>query len=65
MISIIDFFGENYKEFRLKDDNTDTGGISHSEETLGEFMDECDINPEDDIICLSRALVECGVEFLI
>ena len=65
MISIIEFFGENYRDFRLKDDNTSTGGVSHPDETLDEFMAECDITFNDDIITLARALVECGVEFQI
>lgn len=65
MLSIREFYGENFANLKLKDDNSKTGGISHSEETLGEFMEVCGLNPDDCINDLGVILKECGVEIKI
>lgn len=48
MVSIIKAIGKNYENVLLKDNESTTGGKSHSEETLGEFMAECEISPNSD-----------------
>lgn len=65
MKTIKEFYGDNFAELKLKDDETSTGGISHSEETLGEFMETCGLKPDDYINELGFAMKECGVEIKI
>lgn len=62
MITIKDALGPKWNTIKLYDDNTiTTGGISHSEETLGEFMADCEISPFESIGRLQRGLKDCGI----
>lgn len=62
MLSIREFYGENFANLKLKDDFQSTGGISHSEETLGEFMQEIEFTGDDYVTDLWVVMKECGVE---
>ena len=61
---------ENYKNilnYRLQDDDSDFGGISHSEYTLGEYIQETDINindylKEDNLKTLNQCLKTSGIK---
>lgn len=50
------------KSIYLRDDATETGGISHSRETLYEFIKECDLRFGFRIEKYNPALKECGIE---
>lgn len=61
--SIKNVLGPMWNTIKLYDDNSISyGGISHSEETLGEFMAECEINPFEPIGKLQKALKDCGIK---
>ena len=53
--------GENCESLLLEDDEGKTGGKSHSEETLGEFMESCYIHKKEPIFVLQKAMKDCGV----
>lgn len=60
--SIINILGPNWREIKLYDDNSlSTGGISRAEETLEEFMAECEISPFESIGKLQKTLKDCGI----
>ena len=50
---------KDFLDYKLKDDNTEFGGISHIGETLGDFIAEVGISNIDDI---NIALKECSIE---
>ena len=50
---------KDFLDYKLKDDNTEFGGISHIGETLEDFIAEVGISNIDDI---NIALKECGIE---
>lgn len=64
MINIRDVLGARWYEIKLYDNNSISyGGISHSEETLGEFIENSDLNAyEDSIIDLQKELKACGLK---
>lgn len=64
MISIRDALGDKWKEIRLYDDNSVSyGGISHSEETLEEFIAEVEIDIHNVSIGeLQKRLKNCGIK---
>jgi len=65
VVKIKDVLGPKWNTIRLYDDNsTPWGGISHSEETLGEFMAVGEISPFESIGKLQRALKDCGIRQL-
>lgn len=60
---ILDILGNEYDKIKLYDDNSlSTGGISKEEETLGEFMEEGNISPLDNVGKLQKALKDCGIQ---
>lgn len=61
MVSILEALGENYWSIKLYDNESPYGGKSHSDEVLGEFMCECDINYMDDFGELCVTLEQCGI----
>ena len=64
MISIRDALGAKWYEIKLYDDNSVSyGGMSHSEETLGEFIEDSDLNAYEDTIGeLQKELKACGLK---
>ena len=50
---------KDFLDYRLKDDNTEFGGISYLGETFGDFIAEVGLSTIDDI---NIALKECGIE---
>lgn len=60
MISIKDIL--NDYNIKLYDDDSLIGGLSHSEETLEEFMKETDISPDESIGKLQKELKKCGIK---
>ena len=46
----------------LRDDETETGGISHSRETLAEFMGSVGLSFGSSRVKINKALKECGIE---
>lgn len=46
----------------LRDDATETGGISHINETLAEFMAEVGMRFGTSRVKINEGLVECGIE---
>ena len=51
----------------LEDDSTSTGGIAHSNETVGEFIAECDsdsLTENSTIPELNKALKKCGIAII-
>ena len=64
MITIKDALGAKWNTIKLYDDETPWGGISHSEETLGEFMATGEISPFDSIGELQKGLKNCGIKQL-
>ena len=50
---------KDFLDYKLKDDNTEFGGISYIGETLGDFIAEVEVCDIDDI---NKALKECGIE---
>lgn len=61
MITIIEAIGKNYKKVKLKDNESYHGGKRHMNETLGEFMKECNISPYEDYAKLCVSLEELGL----
>jgi len=45
----------------LEDDETSNGGLAHEGETLGEFMQACNININDNFIMLQQTLKLNGI----
>ena len=62
MITIIEAIGKNYKKIKLKDNESYHGGKKHMNETLDEFMKECNISPYEDYAKLCISLEECGLK---
>ena len=54
---------DEMKEIQLRDDNTETGGISHRGETLFEFVNEVfDLSKGDQpLVQINKGLKECGI----
>ena len=50
-----------YRNIILKDDETETGGVSFHGETLYDFMLSCDIPLTADEDVINKALKECGI----
>lgn len=46
----------------LKDDNQTTGGISHTTETVEDFIMDTDLKPTDSLEALNRELKLCGIQ---
>ena len=46
----------------LEDDDTPNGGISFENETLADFLDECDISYGATLEEVNKALKECGIK---
>lgn len=61
ILTIPEKLGKDYRDIILVDDSGDIGGISHENETLGEFMDTVDLTAEDSYADLKLAMVDCGV----
>lgn len=62
-MNIREALGDNLNQIKLYDDNSlTTGGISKEEETLEEFMQDADLNPEDSVSELQIALHKCGIK---
>lgn len=60
--SILEVFGDmDFLNIELKDDDTPEGGIAYEGETLGNFMKECKISPNDGFIFLQKMLKENGI----
>lgn len=53
---------KDFLDYKLKDDNTEFGGISYIGETLGDFIAEVEISDIDDIDNVNKALKVCGIE---
>ena len=62
MITIIEALGKDYKKIELYDNECLTGGKSHCDETLGEFMAECGIDENMDYGELCVKLEKCGIQ---
>lgn len=62
MISIIKALGKTYKNIVLEDNESVHGGISHTNETLEEFMNYLDIKETDDYGELCIRLERCGIK---
>lgn len=61
--TILEVLGDrDFLNIELKDDGTPEGGIAYEGETLGNFMQECRIRPNDEFIFLQRTLKENGIE---
>lgn len=50
------------KRITLRDDATETGGISYIGETLDNFMAEAEVPFGSSLKRVNEALVECGIE---
>ena len=59
--SLASELGKDYKEIVLQDDETETGGLSHSGETLGEFIAEVGDNFKS-LDELNSTLKACGIK---
>lgn len=60
--TILEVLGDrDFLNIELKDDGTPEGGIAYEGETLGNFMKECRIDPDDSFIFLQRTLKENGI----
>ena len=60
-------FYNNILDYKLKDDDSDKGGISHSEYTLDEYLDETNSNVdsllnEPNLETLNNLLIESGIQ---
>ena len=53
---------ENLLNTELKDDDTETGGLSHYGETLREFLDDTGISHYASLDRINEALKECGIQ---
>ena len=53
---------KDFLDYKLKDDNTEFGGISHIGETLREFISEVGMSETCDIDDVNKALKVCGIE---
>ena len=53
---------KDYLNYELQDDDTETGGISFNGETVEDFIGDTDIDQEEDIDVLNKALVSCGIK---
>lgn len=64
MVTIRDVLGPKWYERKLYDNNSlSTGGISRSEETLGEFIKDSDIDAYNDPVNeIQVELKKCGIE---
>jgi len=52
----------NLKDIQLKENgDVVTGGLSHSTETLGEFMEDLRPNEKRTLNDVNSALLECGI----
>ena len=51
-----------YLDVLLKDDKTETGGMSFMGETLKDFLDELEMDYNTPINEVNKALVDCGIE---
>ena len=61
MVSIKYALGENYRQIKLKDNESLTEGKAHSEETLGELMDEIGVDENADYGMFCIHLEEAGL----
>lgn len=61
MVTIIEALGKNYEKIKLKDNESLFGGKSYDDETLGNFMNECDIPDDYDYGQLCIDLEENGL----
>ena len=61
MVTILEALGENYKEIKLKDNESLYGGKNNSNEKLGNFMGDCNITKDDDYGQLCIDLEKCGL----
>lgn len=57
-----EWLDNEFINIELEDDNTETGGISHIGETLGEFLSETELFNRSDIRNINKALKECGIK---
>ena len=64
MVTIRDVLGPKWYERKLYDNNSlSTGGISRSEETLGEFIKDTDIDAYNDPVNeIQIELKKCGIK---
>lgn len=64
MIKITDILGEKWRDIKLYDDNSVSyGGLSRAEETLGDFIDECNIDIETESVgYIQKQLKKCGIQ---
>lgn len=53
---------KDFLDYKLKDDNTEFGGISYIGETLGDFIAEVGMSETCDIDNVNKALKVCGIE---
>ena len=53
---------KDFLDYKLKDDNTEFGGISYIGETLEDFIAEVGISETCSINDINKALKECGIE---
>ena len=51
----------DFSNILLQDDETPNGGLAHEGETLGEFMQVCNININDNFIMLQQTLKLNGI----
>lgn len=62
VVTIKDVLGPKWFQYKLYDNNSlSTGGLSHEEETLGEFLADTDIDQYDSIGLLQDELKSCGI----
>lgn len=51
----------DFSNIPLQDDETPNGGLAHEGETLGEFMQTCNIDIDDNFIILQQTLKLNGI----
>lgn len=51
----------DFSNIPLQDDETPNGGLAHEGETLGEFMQACNIDIDDNFIILQQTLKLNGI----
>lgn len=49
-------------DYKLVDDDTDTGGVDFLGETLGDFLDSINMDYDTPLPVINRALRECGIK---